>query len=137
MMRLVNWVIMEASPDKTTSMPRHRILVVDDNRVGAASLAMLLSIMGQDTRTANDGIEGVEMSEALRPDLIILHIGLPRQKGFDACRRIREQPWAKDIVVVSATGWGQEEDRRRSFEAWFDHHFVKPVEAVEIVRLLE
>ena len=115
---------------------RHRILVVDDNRDGAASLAMLLAVMGNDTRTAHDGLEGVEMAEAFRPGMIVLDIGLPRLNGYDACRRIREQPWAKDTLIVAATGWGQDEDRRRSHEAGFDHHLVKPVDAAELSRLL-
>jgi PAS domain S-box-containing protein len=125
-----------AAHDVAQPGPRHRILVVDDNRDGAASLAMLLTVLGNDTRTAHDGLEGVEMAGAFRPDLIVLDIGLPKLNGYDACRRIREQPWAKDIIIVAATGWGQEEDRRRSAEAGFDHHLVKPVDAAEVVRLL-
>jgi CheY-like chemotaxis protein len=113
-----------------------RILVVDDNRDGAASLAMLLAVMGNDTRTAHDGLEGVELAEAFRPDLIVLDIGLPKLNGYDACRRIREKPWARDTLIVAATGWGQDEDRRRSKEAGFDLHLVKPVDAAELSRLL-
>jgi CheY-like chemotaxis protein len=116
--------------------PKHRILVVDDNRDGAASLAMLLTVLGNDTRTAHDGLQGVELAEAFRPDLIVLDIGLPRLNGYEACRRLREKPWAKNTVIVAATGWGQEEDRRRSAEAGFDHHLVKPVDAAEGARLL-
>jgi CheY-like chemotaxis protein len=117
--------------------PRRRVLVVDDNRDGAASLAMLLTVMGNETRTAHDGLEGVEQAEAFRPDLIVLDIGLPKLNGYDACCRIREKPWAKNTLIVAATGWGQEEDRRRSKEAGFDHHLVKPVDAGELIRLLE
>ena len=113
-----------------------RILVVDDNRDGAASLAMLLTVMGNDTRTAHDGLDGVEQAEAFRPDLIVLDIGLPRLNGYDACRRIRQRPWAKNTLIVAATGWGQDEDRRRSKEAGFDYHLVKPVDAAELHRLL-
>jgi len=122
--------------DDTAPVPKHRILVVDDNRDGAASLAELLALMGHDARTAHDGIEGVEMAEAFRPDLIVLDIGLPKLNGLDACRRIRERPWAKDVVIAAATGWGQDEDRRRSSEAGFDHHLVKPVDVAEVIRLL-
>src|SRR5581483_6794836 len=112
------------------------ILVVDDNRDGASSLAMLLTVMGNNTRTAHDGLEGVELAEAFRPDLIVLDIGLPKLNGYDACRRIREKPWAKGTLIVAATGWGQDEDRRRSKEAGFDHHLVKTVDAAELNRLL-
>jgi PAS domain S-box-containing protein len=126
----------KAAEDGTAHGPKGRILVVDDNRDGASSLAMLLTLMGHDTRTAHDGIEGVELAEAFRPDLIVLDIGLPKLNGLDACRRIREKAWAKDVVIVAATGWGQEEDRRRSEEAGCDHHLVKPVDAAELGRLL-
>lgn len=116
--------------------PRRRILVVDDNRDGASSLATLLSVMGHDTCIAHDGLEGVELAEAFRPDLIVLDIGLPKLNGYDACRSIRAKAWAKDILIVAATGWGQDEDRRRSAEAGCDHHLVKPVDAGELGRLL-
>ena len=102
---------------------------------GPSSLAMLLTVMGHDTRIAHDGLEGVELAEAFRPDLIVLDIGLPKLNGYDACRRIREQPWAKNVVIVAATGWGQDEDRRRSEEAGFDHHLVKPVDAAALGKL--
>jgi CheY-like chemotaxis protein len=107
--------------------PRQRILIVEDNRDAASSLAMLLDFLGHDTRVAYDGIEGVEVAEAFRPDLIVLDIGLPKLNGFDVCRRIRKRPWAKDVVIAAATAWGCADDRRRSEEAGFDHHLVKPV----------
>ena len=113
-----------------------RILVVDDNRDGADSLAMLLRIMGNDTRTAYDGQEGVEVAGEFRPDVVLLDIGLPKLNGYEACRRIREQPWGKSVVLIALTGWGQEEDRRRSHEAGFDHHMVKPVDPQELMKLL-
>ncbi len=122
--------------DEIQSSPKCRVLVVDDNRDGAASLAMLLTVMGHETRIAHDGLDGVEQAEAFRPDLIVLDIGLPKLNGFDVCRRIREMAWAKDTLIVAATGWGQEEDRRRSRQAGFDHHLVKPVDGVEVSRLL-
>jgi CheY-like chemotaxis protein len=103
---------------------------------GAASLAMLLTVMGNDTRTAHDGLAGVELAEAFRPDLIVLDLGLPKLNGFEACRRIRGRLWARDTLIVAATGWGQDEVRRRSQEAGFDHHLVKPVDAAELNRLL-
>lgn len=140
---IVRLPVSEAKPtangpqaDAMQPAPKGRILVVDDNRDGAASLAMLLTVMGNDTRTAHDGLEGIELAEAFRPALIVLDIGLPKLNGYDACRRIREKEWAKDTLIVAATGWGQDEDRRRSKEAGFDHHLVKPVDAAELNRLL-
>jgi PAS domain S-box-containing protein len=122
---------------QTGPMPRHRILVVDDNEDAAGSLAMMLKLMGNEVRTAHDGEAGIAAAGAYRPDLIVLDIGMPRLNGFDACRRIREQPWGRDIFIVALTGWGQDDDRRRSHEAGFDHHLVKPVEPAALEKFLE
>jgi PAS domain S-box-containing protein len=113
-----------------------RILIVDDNRDGADSLVMLLRIMGNDTRTAYDGQQGVDAAEEFRPDVILLDIGLPKLNGYEACRRIREQPWGKSVLLIAVTGWGQEDDRQRSREAGFDHHMVKPVDPRALMKLL-
>ena len=113
-----------------------RILIVDDNRDGAKTLSMMLKILGNDTRTAYDGQQGVDMAEEYRPDVILLDIGLPKLNGYEACRRIREQPWGKDVVMIAATGWGQDDDRRRSQEAGFDHHLVKPVAPQTLMKIL-
>jgi len=113
-----------------------RILVVDDNPDSAASLAMLLKLTGNETYTAHDGLEAVEAAETFRPDVVLLDIGLPKLNGRDAARRIREQPWGKNMVLVALTGWGQDEDRRRSQESGFDHHMVKPVDYAALMKLL-
>lgn len=113
-----------------------RILIVDDNKDGAESLAMMLNLMGNETLTAHDGLEGVEAAERFRPDVVLLDIGLPKLNGFEACRRIRERPWSKNVVFIAVTGWGQEEDRRRSQEAGFAHHMVKPVHPQTLMELL-
>src|SRR5207245_1858461 len=93
-------------------------------------------LMGCEVRTARDGLAGVTAAEQFRPDLILLDIGMPRLNGYDACRRIRELPWGKDIVIAALTGWGQDEDKRRSQEAGFDGHLVKPVEPAALEELL-
>jgi len=108
--------------------PPRRVLVVDDNRDCATSLAMMLGIMGFETETAADGVEALRMAASYRPDAIFLDIAMPKLNGFDACKVIREQAWGKDIVVIALTGWGQNDDRERSREAGFDHHLVKPIE---------
>jgi len=113
-----------------------RILVVDDNRDSATSLAMLLKLTGNETHTAYDGLEAVEKAAAVKPDVILLDIGLPKLNGFEAARKIREQPWSKDAVLVALTGWGQDEDRQRSKEAGFNAHMVKPVELPALMNLL-
>jgi CheY-like chemotaxis protein len=115
---------------------RRRILVVDDNRDAAVSLAMMLELMGNEVRTAHDGREGVDAAEVFRPDVVVLDIGLPRMNGYEAARHIREQPWGRDAVLIAVTGWGQEEDKRQSKEAGFDFHMVKPVEPAALEKLL-
>jgi len=117
-------------------LARRRILVADDNADAAESLATLLALYGNEVRTAQDGLEAVAAAAELRPDVILLDIGMPRLNGYDACRRIREQPWGRDAVIIALTGWGQENDKRRSLEAGFDHHLVKPVEPAALVSLL-
>ncbi len=114
----------------------HRILVVDDNRDAAISLAMLLKLTGHETLTAHDGVEAVAKAESFQADVILLDIGLPKLNGYDACRAIREQPWGREILIVALTGWGQDEDRRRSKEAGFDGHLVKPVDQSALMNLL-
>ncbi len=115
---------------------RRRVLVVDDNVDAASSLAMVLKLMGNEVRTAHDGLEGVAAAREFRPDVILLDIGMPRLNGYEACRRIRQEPWGKNVVLVALTGWGQEEDKRKAQEAGFDRHMVKPVEPAALAKLL-
>ncbi|MGH7173665.1 MAG: response regulator, partial [Gemmataceae bacterium] len=106
------------------------------NHDAASSLAMLLQMTGNETHMAHDGLEAVDAAEKLRPDVILLDIGLPSLNGYDVCRRIREQPWGKNVIVVALTGWGQEEDRRKSDEAGFNGHMVKPVNYAALMKML-
>jgi PAS domain S-box-containing protein len=112
---------------RNADLVKRRILVVEDNQDSANTLAMLLRGLGNEVRTAFDGLEAVETAAAFGPDVILLDIGLPKLNGYDACRRIRQQPGAKGIVIIAVSGYGQEKDRRRSTEAGFDQHLVKPV----------
>ena len=116
--------------------PHRRVLIVDDNRDSADSLAMLLEITGNETYVAHDGVEAVEAIETHRPEVVLLDIGLPRLDGHEVCRRVREQPWGKDIVMIALTGWGQADDRRKSEEAGFNGHLVKPVDYDSLLELL-
>ena len=113
-----------------------RILVADDNRDSAESLAMLLTLDGNETRTAHDGLEAVDVAATFRPDAILLDIGMPKLNGYEACRRIRQQAWGKSMVVIALTGWGQEEDKRLSLAAGVDAHLVKPVDYLALKKLL-
>ena len=113
-----------------------RILIVDDNEDGAESLALLLQVAGHETHMAHDGLAALEAAERLHPDAVLLDIGLPRMNGYEVCSRIRKAPWAKNVVLVALTGWGQEEDRHRSREAGFDAHMVKPVDFDALLNLV-
>jgi PAS domain S-box-containing protein len=115
----------------------HRILVVDDYRDSADSLSTLLEWMGHRTRVAYDGMSALEEAEDFRPELILLDIGLPQLNGYDVCRRIRSQPWGREMSVVALTGWGQAEDRRKSAEVGFDAHLVKPVDREALEQVLD
>jgi PAS domain S-box-containing protein len=114
-----------------------RILVVDDNRDSAESLSMLLQLWGNETFIANDGLEAVKLAENLRPDVILMDIGLPKLNGYEAARKIRQESWGEEIALVALTGWGMQEDRQRSSDAGFDGHFVKPVDHDVLVKFLD
>ncbi len=114
----------------------HRILIVDDNRDGAESLAMMLNVMGNETRVAFDGEEAVHLADSYRPDVMLLDIGLPKLNGYEVCRMIRQKRWSESLVLIAVTGWGQEHDRRRAKDAGFDHHLTKPVAPQFLVQLL-
>jgi CheY-like chemotaxis protein len=105
-----------------------RILVVDDNENAAHMLAMLLKALGNDVRAAYDGLTALETAAQFQPDVVLLDIGMPKMDGYETARRMRREPWGKEMVLAALTGWGQETDKRRTREAGFDHHFVKPVE---------
>ena len=128
-------IAQAAESEPTTSVGR-RILIVDDNYDGADSLAMLLEEVGHETHQAHDGVEALEVAERVRPDAVLLDIGLPKLNGYEVCRRLRERPWGEELMIVALTGWGQDEDRQRSLEAGFDTHLVKPVDHDVLMRLL-
>jgi CheY-like chemotaxis protein len=117
--------------------PARRVLVVDDNRDGAESMADMLGMFGDEVRTAHDGLEAVAAAEGFRPEVILMDVGMPRLDGLDATRRIREQPWGKAVVIIALTGWGQESDRQRSREAGCDGHLVKPVSLTDLEKVLK
>jgi PAS domain S-box-containing protein len=126
-----------AASTEEASLHVHRILIVDDNRDAASSLATLLQITGHETFTSHDGLAAIEAANKHRPDLVLLDIGLPTLNGYEVCRRIREQPWGKAMLLIALTGWGQVEDRRKSRDAGFDGHLVKPVNYGDLVKTLQ
>lgn len=113
------------------------ILVVDDNHDAAESLALLLEMKGHEVKLAHDGPEALRTLGSFRPRLILLDIGLPGMNGYEVARRIRESMELHDVVLAALTGWGQEEDRRRSREAGFDYHLVKPADHAEVEKILK
>jgi PAS domain S-box-containing protein len=125
-----------AEPGAAPAAKSQRILVADDNKDAATTLALLLKLLGHETRTANDGIEALEVAGQFRPDVVLLDIGMPRLNGYDTARRLREEPWGRELLLVALTGWGQEADRLKSSSAGFDLHLVKPVDVADIQRLL-
>ncbi len=114
----------------------HRILVVDDNEDSANTLGQMLQILGHQVRVAHDGLAAIEAAGEFRPEAILLDIGMPKLDGYETCRRIRGHAWGQQMILIALTGWGQDEDRRRTHEAGFDHHLVKPVEAAALVKVL-
>ena len=129
--------IVETQPaEPRTAEATHRILIVDDNRDNAETLARLLALSGHKTETANDGLAALRLAEQFQPEVILLDIGLPEMNGYDVCQKIRTQPWGRDMVIIALTGWGQDEDRRKSKEAGFNGHMVKPAELSKLERLI-
>jgi signal transduction histidine kinase len=128
------------SPEPPTAesppITARRILVVDDNHDAADSLSILLSLSGNETYLAFDGEEAVAAAEKFRPDVILMDIGMPKLNGYGAARRIREHPWSKDMVLLALTGWGQDEDRKKTADAGFNGHLVKPVDYTALAKLL-
>jgi DNA-binding response OmpR family regulator len=123
-------------PVESRGADHRRILIVEDNVDSAKSLAMLLELSGHAVHTAHDGNQGLALADTLRPDLVLLDIGLPGLNGYEVCRRIRQTAWGKDLMIVALTGWGQEEDRARSRQAGFSAHLVKPVDVSALVGML-
>ena len=110
--------------------------MVDDNADAAESLALLLSLSGHDTRTAHDGEAAIQVAAGFRPDIVFLDIGMPTIDGHETARRMRAEPWGQSLVIVALTGWGQTEDRRRSKDAGFNHHLVKPADPAMVSKLI-
>ena len=130
----VTAVASMCSPAKNA---RYRVLVVDDNRDAAESLATLLQIGGHEVHTATDGAEAIARTEQLRPNVIFMDIGMPRTNGLEAARSIRALPFGQHISIVALTGWGQEADRQRTRCAGMNHHLVKPISSDALQSVLD
>jgi CheY-like chemotaxis protein len=112
------------------------VLVVDDNRDAAYSLGRLLKLLGADVEVVLDGPSALERMQTFRPGVVLLDIGMPNMDGYEVASRIRRDADFSDVVLIALTGWGQQQDRRRSAEAGFNHHLVKPADIGAIESLL-
>ena len=126
----------DAPGERDSVFASQRILVVDDSRDAAESLAMLLETCGANVHTANDGPAALVELDTYRPSVMLLDIGMPGMDGLEVARRARQRPGGRELTVIALSGWGQEEDRRRSREAGIDYHLVKPVDVDELGRVL-
>ena len=127
----------EGTARSSASMPvRRNILIADDNQDALESLALMLRMEGHEVHCASDGEEALTLAVQRRPEIVVLDVGMPKLDGCEVARRIRAESWGRDAVLVALTGWGQEVDRRRSREAGFDMHLVKPVDPATLCDML-
>lgn len=115
---------------------KRRVLVVDDNLDAAFSMSMMLKKQGHEVATAHDGEQALTLGAEFRPDIVIMDIGMPKMNGYEACAAMRKTEWGTRIRIVALSGWGQEEDRRRSLEAGYDMHVVKPIDRATVLRIV-
>ena len=118
------------------ALVRRRILIADDNRDAAESLSMLLEFEGHEVRVAHRGGDALWLAQEFRPDTAVLDIGMPDLSGYEVAAKLRGEPWAVNLQLIALTGWGQDDDRRRAFEAGFDHHLIKPVDPQQLAGLI-
>ena len=119
-----------SSRDAPAPTPAHArcVLVADDNRDGADIMALLLQQYGYDVSVAHSGPDAVAAAARNKPEIVILDIGMPGMSGYEVAQRIRAEPWGRQMLLIALTGWGQEEDKRKAFDAGFDHHLIKPID---------
>ncbi len=133
-------VVTETSPSQNKNgqvmQVRRNILIADDNQDALESLALMLRLEGHEVHCASDGEEALALAGQRKPEIVVLDVGMPKLDGCEVARRIRAESWGRDAVLVALTGWGQEADRRRSREAGFDMHLVKPVDPATICDML-
>jgi signal transduction histidine kinase len=128
-------MVVDERQDTMETLPL-KVLIVDDNASSAETTGQMLAMIGHETTVAHDGLMALEIARKIRPDVIMLDIGLPGMSGYDVCRTLRQDQVFKKTMLIAQTGWGQERDRQKSFEAGFDHHMTKPVNFHELSSLL-
>ncbi len=118
----------DAPAPTSAAAAARRVLVADDNRDGADIMALLLHQYGYDVSVAHNGPDALATAARNKPEIVILDIGMPGMSGYDVAQRIRAEPWGREILLIALTGWGQEDDKRKAFDAGFDHHLIKPID---------
>jgi PAS domain S-box-containing protein len=129
--------VQERVSNEIPSVTRRRILVVDDNQVTTKVFSTLLKKFQCEVETANDGARAIEIAATFQPEAVLLDVSMPGMDGYETCQRIRGQPWAKEIVLLAVTGWGEGETRSRAQDAGFDELVIKPVKVQEILQLVD
>jgi CheY-like chemotaxis protein len=114
-----------------------RVLVVDDLSDAAASLALVCELYGAEARVACDGFEALKIGADFKPHVALMDISMPLMDGYETARRLRAEPWGKDVVLIALTGWGRQGDIDKAREAGFDGHLLKPVEADAMISLIQ
>jgi len=128
--------VVPARKGPSTASVRKRVLIVDDNQDAASMMALLLGKWGHEIHVAHDGQEALELGARVEPELVLMDIGMPVMDGHNACEHMRRTEWGRKALIVALTGWGQDEDTRRSHEAGFDHHLVKPISSEVLLNVL-
>ncbi len=118
------------------SSKRRRVIVADDNKAAAEGLSLVIGQLGHDVRTAYDGSQALQIAAEFRPDVILMDLSMPVMDGYEAARRIREEPWGKTLLLVAVSGWSQKQHKSRAAEVGFDHHLVKPIAVPDMRRML-
>jgi CheY-like chemotaxis protein len=133
---------MDVAPQKpsihssSTPVPARRVLIADDNRDAAETLAMLLQMDGHEVTVVHNGKDALEALSTLQPEVALLDIGMPELSGYDVARRVRQGSLGRAVTLIAVTGWGQDRDKTQALAAGFNHHFTKPVDTDRLRELL-
>jgi PAS domain S-box-containing protein len=122
--------------DPDASVTKRRVLIVDDNEAAASMMGIFIKTMGGNVRIARDGHEACDVAANFQPEIVLMDLGMPGMNGYEAARFIRKQSWGKQMRLIALSGWGQDEDRRKTKEAGFDEHLVKPVDPSDLKRIV-
>ncbi len=128
---------MRATIADQNGRPTKRILVVDDNRPSAQTLAWVMELNGYEVVACFDGPSAVQTAHDFHPDVVLLDLGMPKMDGYEVCKRLREDQSLTGTVVIAQTGWGGETERRRTAEAGFNHHLTKPLDFPALLKLID